>query len=115
MKIYYNPKCSKSREAKKKLDERGVAYTIHLYLDTPLSYAEIEVILVKLNLNVRDIIRTKESIWQDNFKGGTFSDQELVKIVADNPILLERPIIEHKNIAVVARSEEKIVEILATL
>ena len=115
MKIYHNPKCSKSREAKKLLDEKGVTYTTHLYLDNPLSSTEIEALLAKLNLSIKDIIRTKESIWKENFKEGSFSDQELMKIVADNPRLLERPIIEHNELAVVARSDEKVAEILATL
>lgn len=113
MKIYHNPKCSKSREAKKQLDEKGVVYTTHFYLDNPLSEAEIETLLSKLGLDIKDIIRTKESIWKESFKGKTFSDQELVKIVADNPKLLERPIIESENKAVIARSYDKIAEILA--
>jgi len=115
MKIYHNPKCSKSREAKKLLDEKGVIYTTHLYLDNPLLSVEIEALLAKLSLEIKDIIRTKESVWKENFKDGAFSDQELVKIVADNPRLLERPIIECNELAVVARSDEKIAEILATL
>ncbi|MFT5950746.1 MAG: arsenate reductase [Francisella sp.] len=112
MKIYHNPKCSKSREAKKLLDEKSIAYITHLYLDNPLSTIEIEALLSKLGLVIKDIIRTKESLWKENFKNGAFSDQELVKIVADNPRLLERPIIEHKDFAVVARSDEKIAEVL---
>lgn len=114
MKIYHNPKCSKSREAKKMLDESGVIYTTHLYLDTPLSATEIEVLLLKLSLPIKDIIRTKESVWKKNFKDSEFTDQELVQIVADTPRLLERPIIENDNFAVVARSDEKIVQILTT-
>ena len=112
MKIYHNPKCSKSREAKKQLDEKGITYEIHLYLDNPLSADEIDTLLSKLGLNIKDIIRTKESLWKENFKDSVFSDQELVKIVADNPRLLERPIIEHGELAVVARSDERIAEIL---
>ena len=115
MKIYHNPKCSKSREAKKRLDEKGIAYTTHLYLDNPLSITEIEALLVKLNLTIKDIIRTKESIWKENFKDDIFSDQELLKIVSDNPRLLERPIVEYNELAVVARSDEKIVEIFEAL
>ena len=115
MKIYHNPKCSKSREAKKLLDEKGIAYTTHLYLENPLYSDDIEALLVKLGLTINDIIRTKEAIWKENFKEDTYTDEELVKIVADNPRLLERPIIEHNDFAVIARSDEKIAEVLTTL
>ncbi|MGQ4001552.1 arsenate reductase (glutaredoxin) [Francisellaceae bacterium CB299] len=115
MKIYHNPKCSKSREAKKLLDEKGIAYTTHLYLENPLSSHDIKALLVKLGLTINDIIRTKESLWKENFKDSEFTDKELVEIVANNPRLLERPIIEHGEFAVVARSDEKIAEILSML
>lgn len=114
MKIYHNPRCSKSREAKKILDEKGITYTTHLYLEAPLSTAELEALLLKLKLAIKDIIRTKESIWKENFKDKVFSEKELIAIVANNPKLLERPIIEHDKLAVVARSNEKIIEILNT-
>lgn len=114
MKIYHNPKCSKSRQAKKTLDEKAIDYTTHLYLNDPLSQDELQNLLDKLGLSIKDIIRTKEAIWKESFKDGVYSDQELIKIVADNPRLLERPIIEHKDFAVVARSDEKITEILNT-
>ena len=114
MKIYHNPKCSKSRQAKKLLDEKNIAYTTHLYLDNPLSDVEIECLLSKLSLTIKDIIRTKESVWKETFKEGDYSDMELVKIVTENPRLLERPIIEHEDFAVIARSDKKITEILNT-
>lgn len=114
MKIYHNPKCSKSRQAKQVLDQNDIHYETHLYLDNPLDKSEIEVLLKKLNLSIRDIIRTKEDIWKENFKDKDLSDRELIEIVAKNPRLLERPIIEHKDFAVVARSGDKITEILNT-
>jgi arsenate reductase len=112
MKIYHNPKCSKSRQAKQILDEHGLEYDVRLYLNDPLSVEDIKSLLVKLGLNISDIIRTKETIWKENFKDCTYSDADLIQIVVDNPRLLERPIIERRNIAVVARSEDKIEQIL---
>ncbi|AIT10332.1 arsenate reductase [Candidatus Francisella endociliophora] len=114
MKIYHNPKCSKSRQAKQVLDQSNINYETHLYLDNPLNKTEIEALLKKLNLSIRDIIRTKEDIWKENFKDKDLSDNELIEIVAENLRLLERPIIEHKDFAVVARSDDKITEILNT-
>lgn len=114
MKIYHNPKCSKSRQAKQALDQNNIQHDTHLYLDNLLSESELKTLLEKLKLSINDIIRTKEAIWKENFKDKEFTDIKLIKIVADNPILLERPIIEHKNFAVVARSDEKIKEIINT-
>ncbi|WP_432772943.1 arsenate reductase family protein [Francisella salimarina] len=114
MKIYHNPKCSKSRQAKQVLDQNSINYDTYLYLDNPLAVKEIEELLAKLKLSITDIIRTKEAIWKENFKDGEFTNDELIQIVASNPKLLERPIIEHNDFAVVARSDEKIQEILNT-
>ncbi|MEY8702825.1 arsenate reductase family protein [Francisella philomiragia] len=114
MKIYHNPKCSKSRQAKQVLDQNNINYDTHLYLDNPLSVKEIKGLLTKLKLSITDIIRTKEAVWKENFKDGEFTSDELIEIVASNPKLLERPIIEHNDFAVVARSDEKIQEILNT-
>lgn len=65
MKIYHNPKCSKSRQAKQILDQQNVNYNVHLYLDNPLSVEELKCLLKKLKLSIRDIIRTKEELWKD--------------------------------------------------
>ncbi len=113
MKLYHNPKCSKSRTAKKILDEACVDYQIHLYLNEPLSELELFELLEKLDLNITDIIRTKEAVWKDNFKGNKYTNDELIKIVSENIKLLERPIIEHKNKAVVARTDETIAQIIS--
>ncbi|APC97525.1 arsenate reductase (glutaredoxin) [Francisella frigiditurris] len=114
MKIYHNPKCSKSRQAKQALDESNINYDVRLYLEDPLKEEELKKLLIKLDLSIKDIIRTKEDIWKENFKDKNYTQEELIKIVADNPKLLERPIIEHSNKAVVARSDDKIAEILNT-
>ncbi|AJC49350.1 arsenate reductase (glutaredoxin) [Allofrancisella guangzhouensis] len=114
MKIYHNPKCSKSRQAKQILDQQAINYDVCLYLDNPLTAEELKELLKKLKLSIKDIIRTKEELWKEKFKGNEYSEEQLIKIVAENPKLLERPIIEHKDFAVVARSEDKIAKILNT-
>ena len=112
MKIYHNPKCSKSRQAKQILDKHNINYDVCLYLEDFLSVSELKILLKKLKLSIKDIIRTKEAIWKENFKGRDYSEEELINIVAENPRLLERPILEKGDFAVIARSEEKITEIL---
>lgn len=48
--------------SKKNLDEKSIDYTTHLYLDDPLSQEDLQGLLGKLGLNIKDIIRTKEAI-----------------------------------------------------
>ena len=112
MKLFHNPKCSKSRQAKQLLDQSGVEYQTRLYLQNPLNVDELNILLVKLDLCILDIIRIKEPIWQENFKDREYDDCDLVKIVADNPKLMERPIIENNRVAVIARSIDKITQII---
>ena len=62
-------------------------YEIHLYLDKPLSKEEIVALLQKLKLSIKDIVRTKENIWKENFSDKEFTETELIEIVAANPRL----------------------------
>lgn len=109
--IYHNPRCRKSRAAKQVLDEKGVDYEVIEYLKQPPSEQEIRELLQKLGLSVREIIRTKEKIYKElNLKQAT--DDELIRAIAEHPILLERPIIVRGDRAVLARPTENIDKIL---
>ena len=111
MKIYYNPKCSKCRIAKRFLEENGEEAEIIEYLkDTPTS-AELKEILSKLGMRAEEIVRKKEEKWQE-FSGEKYTEDELVNILVNNPVLIQRPIIVKGDNAVVGRSEEKLKEIV---
>ena len=69
-------------------------------------------ILKKLKLKPHELIRTKEQVYIDNFKGKIFSEEEWLQILQDNPILIERPIVINGDKAVIARPPEKVLEIL---
>jgi len=58
------------------------------------------------------LVRQKEKTWIDNFKGKNFTDEELIKIMITNPILIERPILISEEKAIIARDEEKIINFL---
>lgn len=72
--ILHNNRCSKSREAINFLDEKGVDCQIRYYLEEPLSAKEIKDLLKKLGLKPKDIIRTGETIWKEEFSGKNFTD-----------------------------------------
>ena len=82
------------------------------YLDTPLNTEEIAQVLKKLGMKPIELIRTNEDYYKKEIKGKDFSDQELIHAMAENPKLIERPIIINGDKAVIGRPAEKIDEIL---
>ena len=110
--IYHNSRCSKSRECLNLLEHSGVEFEIIKYLETPLSYDELEEIIKKLGINPIDLIRKKEKLWLENFKNKMFTAKELIQIMVSNPILIESPIVVNGNKAVIARPIERTSEIL---
>ncbi|TDM00206.1 MAG: arsenate reductase (glutaredoxin) [Flavobacteriaceae bacterium] len=112
-KLYHNPKCSTSRKAKHLLEEKNVSFTEVLYLKNPLSSSEIKELLLKLNLSAMEVIRKKESLWKENFADKNLSQEELIEILAQNPSLLERPILETDAKALVGRPTEVLLELIS--
>lgn len=111
-KIYHNPRCGKSREGLAILEQANVPFEIIKYLDTPPSKTELESIIQKLGIKPIDLVRIKESIWIENFKGKTLSDAQIIYAMVQFPILIERPIVVNDSEAVLGRPPEKIKEIL---
>ena len=112
MKILHNPRCSKSRQGLAILTDAKVDFEIIEYLKTPLSEKEIKDIIIKLNIEPIDLIRKGETIWKESFKGKNLSNDQIIKAMADNPKLIERPIVIHNDKAVLGRPPEKIITLL---
>jgi len=85
------------------LENSGKEFQIREYLKEPLSEKELSGLLEKLSMTPIQLIRTKESIWKEKFQDKDLSDNELITVMAKYPKLIERPIIENKNAAVVGR------------
>jgi arsenate reductase (glutaredoxin) len=94
------------------LQLNGVEAEVIEYLKTPPTEAEIREILQKLNMKASEIVRKGEEIYKREFAGKEYSDSEWVRILAENPILIERPIIINGDKAVIGRPVERILEIL---
>ena len=112
IKIYHNPRCSKSRDGICEIDNLDRPYQIIKYLENPLSKEELVSILKKLNYKPIELVRTKESIWVEKYKAKKLSDDQIIEAMLQNPKLIERPIVVNGNKAVIARPKEKIKEIL---
>lgn len=110
--IYHNPRCGKSREALAFLQNNNLEVEIIKYLEQPLTTEQIKSILEKLNLEPIDIVRTKEKVWIENYKGKSLSNSDIIKALVQNPILIERPIVINNEKATIARIIEKLKNIL---
>ena len=112
MKIYHNPRCSKSRQTLTLIQEKEKEVEIIEYLKNPPIFEDLELILVKLAISPIDLIRNKEEIWKENFKGKVLTDKEIIKAMVDYPKIMERPIIINGMKATIGRPPENVLEII---
>ena len=113
LKIYLNPKCSKSRQTLAIIEGKTSAFEIVEYLKNPLSKEEITVLLSQLNIKPIELVRTQETIWKENYKGKELTDTKIIKIMAENPKLIERPIVVKNNKAIIGRPPENVLSLFA--
>ena len=111
--LYHNPRCSKSRGALELLEARGLAPTVVRSLETPLNAAQIQALLGKLGLSARQLLRTGEDEYKSlNLSDPSLSESQLINAIAAHPKLMERPILETADKAVIGRPPENVLEIL---
>jgi arsenate reductase (glutaredoxin) len=112
LKIYHNPQCRKSRAGLEYLQQQGMNFEVREYLKVPLMENELEQLVVKLNKKPGEIVRTQEEYFKKNLKGKQFNDHEWIRILVENPKLIQRPIVEMDYKAVIGDPVENIEEIL---
>jgi arsenate reductase (glutaredoxin) len=110
--LYHNPRCSKSRKTLELLEEHGVHPKIVLYLETPLTGAEIAGLLKKLGLTATQLVRRGEEEYKVSGLGKDSSDEEILAAMAKHPKLIERPIVVRGNKAVLGRPPENVLAVL---
>lgn len=110
--IYHNPRCSKSRFALEHIKNYTSEFTVIEYLNKPFTEQSLEALLEKLGLKPIDIVRVKESDFKEKFAGRICTDQEWIKILIENPKLIQRPIVENNSRACIAREIESLNQIL---
>lgn len=112
--IYHNPRCSKSRQTLALIEASGITPSIVLYLENPLTIAEIQGLLSKLGMSARDIIRKGEDAYKQNNLGDmTLTEKTLMEAIANTPKLLERPIVVKGNKAIMGRPPENVLALLS--
>jgi arsenate reductase len=110
--LLHNPRCSKSRAAQALLEERGVAFRVRLYLEAPLSRAELEELRRALGRPAREWVRRGEAAFAAAGLGDASGDDAVLDAVAAHPELLERPILVCGARAAVGRPPERVLALL---
>ncbi len=109
--IWHNPRCSKSRRALTLLEEGGAAVTVRRYLDDQPSLAELEAAQAALGLPAAEMIRPCEPRFKEMGLSLTDDDTILLRAMAENPRLIERPVVFAGGRAVIARPPERVAEL----
>jgi len=112
IKIYHNPRCSKSRQGVKILENSKQKFETIFYLVNIPKESELREIINLLEISPIELVRKNEKIWKDLFKKIELSDNEIIKAMIENPKLIERPIVINNKKAVIGRPPEKISLIL---
>ena len=76
MKIYHNPRCRKSREAVKYLEDKKIDFEIIEYLKTQITESKMKNLIGKLNINAIELVRGNEKIWKSNYKGKKMTEKK---------------------------------------
>lgn len=105
--IYHNPRCKKSRAGLAHLQEKGVEFETKNYIKEGVSVDELRDLLMKMNVAPKEMIRVQEADYKSKYKGKNFTDDEWVKIMAENPRLIKRPVVVRQYKAVWADPPEK--------
>ena len=113
IRIFHNPRCSKSRATLALLREQGIEADITLYLESPPDAEELRSILDKLGMNPRELMRKGEAEFkQQGLDDETLIDDELINAMVATPRLIERPIVLVGDRATIGRPPESVLDIL---
>jgi len=111
--IYHNPRCSKSRQTLDLVEARGITPKVVEYLKHPPSAAELKAILKKLGIKPRELVRRGEPLYAElGLEDRELSEDDLIRLMVANPILIERPIVVSGAKASIGRPPEQVLDIL---
>ena len=110
--IWHNQRCSKSRAAMEILEQNNCDTEVVKYLETNPDETQIKTILKMLGITPRELMRQKEDLYKEMKLKEETNDEKLISAMAQNPKLIERPIIIKNNRAIIGRPTERIAEFL---
>ena len=111
--VYQKPTCTTCRQVYNALKDSGVDFDAVDYYTDPIPKAKLNELLKKAGMRARDLLRTKEDIYKELKLGEKdLSDAEIVDLMVEHPDLIQRPIVEKGDRAILARPAERLKEIL---
>ena len=111
--IFHNPKCGTSRKTLEILRAEGAEVTVREYLHDIPSKDELRSLYQRAGISPREGLRAKEQLAQDlDLTGGHVSDEAILSAMVENPILIERPLVETDKGVRLCRPQDKVREIL---
>lgn len=112
MKLYHNPRCSKSRSSLELLQEKGIQVDIVKYLEETPTKEALESLLKKLGIKAKELVRKGEKEYKEHFKGKNLTEEEWIAAMVQYPKLIERPIFEKGDKAVIGRPPENVLGLI---
>lgn len=110
--IWHNPRCSKSRETLKLLQEQGIEPAVRLYLEDSPGAKELRDVIGLLGVRAIDLVRTREAEFLDSGLDSHATDDELIAAMVQHPRLIERPVVIAGGKAALGRPPERVLDIL---
>jgi arsenate reductase len=111
--IYHKPTCSTCRQAVQLLKENGKPFTAVNYYEQPFTKSQLKALLKKAGLMPRQVLRTKEDIYKElKLSERTLSDDALIDLMVKHPDLIQRPLVDTGERAILARPADSIKEVL---
>lgn len=115
--IYHNPRCSKSRQTLEILKTNNIEVEEIRYLDSPPSKATLKSLCKMMDINPKEIVRTGEALFKELglaqfYKETSLNDDEWLTLLTENPKLIERPIVQIGNQAVIGRPPENVLSLI---
>lgn len=112
VRIYHNPRCSKSRQTLALIEEAGVEPDIMLYLETPPGADELRSLLKKLGIGAHELLRKNEAEYKEAGLSADSSEDDIIAAMQKYPKLIERPIVVKGDRAVLGRPPENVLALL---
>ena len=112
LKIYHNPRCSKSRQTLALIQDKQVEVEVIEYMKNVPTVEELKLVLAQLNISPKELIRTTEAVYKEKYKTLNLNDEEWIDAMIEHPKLIQRPIVIKGNKAVIGRPPENVIELL---
>lgn len=110
--IYHNPRCRKSRETLKLIEESGLPFEVVEYLKHPLPAGALADLSGMLGIPASGLVRKNEEVWKTHYRGQDLSEADILQAMETHPILMERPLVVKGDKAVLGRPPENVLPLL---